>query len=69
MLSLVLVFVFAMALTFAACGNNNNEPGHNHGQPEGTNPCYVLCDRHPESGACHCHGNCDTDGCQCHTSH
>jgi len=37
--------------------------------PASGNPCEIECSRCTNNVNCHCHGHCDTEDCQCHTSH
>jgi len=52
----VLIVMLSIVMTlFTGCENKSG--------------CDDSCDKHPESGHCHCHGTCDNDNCDCHGSH
>ncbi|MCL2212527.1 MAG: hypothetical protein FWB93_01665 [Oscillospiraceae bacterium] len=55
MLTLAVLLMLTLLVGFVGCGSDgcNSE----------------NCDRHPATGSCHCHGNCEYDGCNCHTHH
>ena len=60
----IVVLALTLALTLFAglvgCDSANDDDA----------PCNAEnCDRHPETGTCHCHGHCGNEGCECHTGH
>ena len=56
---LVLALFVTMFATLTGCGDDSNDACNSEN-----------CNHHPEGEAsCHCHGNCDNEGCDCHTGH
>lgn len=59
----LLVFLAALAVAVTLLASCDH---HDHDEE---NPCNINCSQHPSSGDCHCHGNCGTEGCECHHAH